>query len=151
HLYAASLNCMLMVLTIAPAFGFQASSNLAGAYGVALATLMALTTVTFYVMSREVWGWSLLRAASGSGLFLVVDLTVLVANALKIWHGGWVPLAIAIVLYFAMSTWKRGIEILSKRMLEKTVPLKLLLADLAAEPPIPVPGTAVFMSGSSDR
>src|SRR5439155_214908 len=111
---------------------------------------MLLTTVMFYVMSREVWGWSLLKAASVSGLFLVVDLTFLVANALKIWHGGWVPLAIAIVLYFAMSTWKRGREILSKRMMEKTVPLKLLLADLAAEPPVRVPGTAVFMYGSAD-
>src|SRR5438034_1451283 len=49
-----------------------------------------------------------------------------------------------------MTTWKRGREILAKRMLEKTVPLKMLLADLAAEPPIRVPGTAVFMYGTSD-
>src|SRR5438876_3460054 len=150
QIYVPNINWMLMVLTIALVFGFESSSNLAGAYGVALSTLMALTTVMFYVMSREVWGWSLLKAASVSGLFLVVDLTFLVANALKIWHGGWVPLAIAIVLYFAMSTWKRGREILSKRMMEKTVPLKLLLADLAAEPPVRVPGTAVFMYGSAD-
>src|SRR6059036_3476485 len=150
QIYVPSVNWLLMLLTIALVLGFQTSSNLAGAYGVALSTLMALTTVMFYVMSREVWGWSLPKAAAVSGTFLVVDLTFLVANALKIWHGGWVPLAIAIVLYFVMSTWKRGREILSKRMMEKTVPLKLLLADLAAEPPIRVPGTAVFMSGSSD-
>ena len=111
---------------------------------------MALTTVMFYVMSREVWGWSFAKAAAVSGSFLIVDLTFLVANSLKIWHGGWVPLAIAIALYFVMITWKRGREILSKRMMEKTVPLKLLLADLAAEPPVRVPGTAVFMYGSSD-
>src|SRR3989475_9805731 len=35
-------------------------------------------------------------------------------------------------------------------MLERTVPLKVLLADLAAEPPIRVPGTAVFMYGTAD-
>src|SRR3989440_10845896 len=120
-----AVNKMLAVLTIALVFGFQTSSNLAGAYGVALSTLMALTTVMFYVMSREVWGWSLPKAAAVSGTFLVVDLTFLVANALKIWHGGWVPLAIAIVLYFVMGTWKRGRGILLKRMMEKTVPLKL--------------------------
>src|SRR6266513_1031542 len=150
QIYVPSVNKMLAILTIALVLGFQTSSDLAGAYGVALSTLMALTTVMFYVMSREVWGWSLLKAAAVSGSFLVVDLTFLVANALKIWHGGWVPLAIAIVLYFAMSTWKRGREILSKRMMEKTVPLKLLLADLAAEPPVRVPGTAVFMYGNAD-
>src|SRR6266487_4064963 len=150
QIYVPNINWMLMVLTIALVFGFQSSSNLAGAYGVALSTLMALTTVMFYVMSREVWGWSFAKAAAVSGLFLVVDLTFLAANALKIWHGGWVPLVIAIALYFVMITWKRGREILAKRMMEKTVPLKLLLADLAAEPPVRVPGTAVFMYGSSD-
>jgi KUP system potassium uptake protein len=83
-------------------------------------------------------------------LFLIIDLVFFAANALKIPHGGWVPLAIAVGLYVLMTTWKRGRQILSKRMMEKTVPLKLLLADLAAEPPTRVPGTAVFMSGSSD-
>src|SRR5437762_1621523 len=150
QIYVPTVNKMLMILTIALVLGFQTASNLAGAYGVALSTLMALTTVMFYVMSREVWGWSILKAAAVSGTFLIVDLTFLVANALKIWHGGWVPLAIATALYFVMITWKRGREILSRRMMEKTVPLKLLLADLAAEPPVRVPGTAVFMYGSSD-
>jgi len=150
QIYVPTVNKMLMILTIALVLGFQTSSNLAGAYGVALSTLMALTTVMFYVMSREVWGWSILKAAAVSGTFLIVDLTFLVANALKIWHGGWVPLAIATALYFVMITWKRGREILSRRMMEKSVPLKLLLADLAAEPPVRVPGTAVFMYGSSD-
>jgi KUP system potassium uptake protein len=83
-------------------------------------------------------------------LFFVMDLMFLAANALKIRHGGWVPLAMAVAIYLVMTTWKRGREILSKRMLEKTVPLKLLLADLAAEPPIRVPGTAVFMYGTPD-
>jgi KUP system potassium uptake protein len=150
QIYVPTVNKMLLILTIALVLGFKTSSNLAGAYGVALSTLMALTTVMFYVMSREVWGWSILKAAAVSGTFLIVDLTFLAANALKIWHGGWVPLAIAVVLYFVMITWKRGREILAKRMMEKTVPLKLLLADLAAEPPTRVPGTAVFMYGSSD-
>ncbi len=150
QIYVPTVNKMLAILTIALVLGFQTSSDLAGAYGVALSTLMALTTVMFYVMSREVWGWSFVKAASVSGLFLIVDLTFLAANALKIWHGGWVPLVIAIALYFVMITWKKGREILAKRMMEKTVPLKLLLADLAAEPPIRVPGTAVFMYGSAD-
>ena len=150
QIYVPSVNKLLAVLTIALVLYFQTASNLAGAYGVALSTLMALTTVMFYVMSREVWGWSFAKAAAVSGSFLIVDLTFLLANSLKIWHGGWVPLAIAIALYFVMITWKRGREILSKRMMEKTVPLKLLLADLAAEPPVRVPGTAVFMYGSSD-
>ncbi len=71
-------------------------------------------------------------------------------NALKLRYGGWVPLLIAAIVFALMTTWKRGREILAKRMLEKTVPLKMLLADLAAEPPIRVPGTAMFMYGTTD-
>ena len=150
QIYVPAVNWGLMLLTCALVIGFGSSSNIAGAYGVALSTLMVMTTFMFYVMSREVWRWSFARAALVVGIFLAMDVPFLAANALKIQHGGWVPLAIAVVLYLLMTTWKRGREILSKRMLEKTVPLKLLLADLAAEPPIRVPGTAVFMYGSAD-
>jgi KUP system potassium uptake protein len=150
QIYVPAVNWGLMLLTCALVLWFGNSSNIAGAYGVAISTLMVMTTFMFYVMSREVWRWSLPRAALVGVLFLLLDIPFLVANALKIQHGGWVPLAIAVALYVLMTTWKRGREILSKRMLEKTVPLKLLLADLAAEPPIRVPGTAVFMYGSAD-
>src|SRR5204862_6563641 len=99
----------------------------------------------FYVMSREVWRWSFARAAVVRGMFLWVDALFFAANMRKLRYGGWVPLAIAAVIFLLMTTWERGREILGKRMLEKTVPLKRLLADLAAEPPLRVSGTAVFM------
>ncbi len=150
QIYVPAVNWGLMILTCVLVLGFQTSSHIAGAYGVALSTLMLITTLMFYVMSREVWGWSRLRAASVAGLFLWLDVLFLGANALKIRNGGWVPLVIAAAVFLLMTTWKRGREILAKRMLEKTVPLKMLLADLAAEPPIRVPGTAVFMYGSAD-
>jgi KUP system potassium uptake protein len=150
QIYVPAINWGLMILTCAFVIGFRSSTNIAGAYGVALSTLMVLTTFMFYVMSREVWGWSLTRAGLVVGLFLAMDIPFLIANGLKIQHGGWVPLAIAAGVFLLMSTWKRGREILSRRMMEKSVPLKILMGDLAADPPIRVPGTAVFMSGNLD-
>ena len=151
QIYVPAVNWGLMGLTCALVLWFRTSSNIAGAYGVALSTLMLITTLMFYVMSREVWRWSFARAALVSGLFLWVDILFFGANMLKIRYGGWVPLVIAAAIFLLMTTWKRGREILAKRMLEKTVPLKMLLADLAAEPPIRVPGTAVFMYGTADH
>jgi KUP system potassium uptake protein len=148
QIYVPSVNWALMLLTCALVLGFQTSSNIAGAYGVALSTLMVMTTLMFYVMCREVWKWSATWAALVVGLFLAMDIPFLLANALKIRHGGWVPLAIAAGIFLLMATWKRGREILSKRLQEKSVPLNLLMADLAADPPLRVPGTAVFMSGN---
>src|SRR6266550_1567830 len=150
QIFVPTVNWALMLVTCALVLGFQNSTNIGGAYGVALSTLMVITTFMFFVMSREVWQWSLAKEALVVGLFLAMDIPFLIANALKIKNGGWVPLAMAIGIYVLMTTWKRGREILAKRMQEKTVPLKMLLADLAAEPPIRVPGTAVFMYGTAD-
>jgi len=150
QIYVPLVNWGLMLLTCVLVLGFETSSHLAGAYGVALSALMLITTLMFYVMSREVWRWSFARAAAVAGLFLCVDLPFFAANSLKIRYGGWVPLAIALVVFTLMTTWKDGRLVLAKRMQEKTVALKMLLADLAAEPPVRVPGTAVFMYGTTD-
>src|SRR5881409_1076546 len=150
QIYVPTVNWALMVLTCALVLGFRTSSNIAGAYGVALSTLMLITTLMFYVMSREVWRWSFARAAIVAVLFLCVDVPFFGANMLKIRFGGWVPLVIAAAIFLLMTTWQRGREILAKRMQEKTVALKMLLADLAAEPPLRVPGTAVFLYGTTD-
>ena len=150
QIYVAGVNKALAVVTMILVVGFGSSNRLGAAYGVAVSGEMILTTVLLYLLMRTAWGWSRARALPLCGLFLALELVFFAANALKIPHGGWAPLAIGVGLFVLMTTWKRGREILSKRMLEKTVPLKLLLADLAAEPPIRVPGTAVFMYGTSD-
>ncbi len=148
QIYVPAVNWGLMLLTCAFVLYFRSSTNIAGAYGVALSTLMLMTTLMFYVMSREVWRWSFAKAAVVVVLFLAMDVPFFIANAMKIENGGWIPLATAAVLFLLMSTWKRGREILSKRLQEKSVPLNILMADLAADPPLRVPGVAVFMSGN---
>ncbi len=148
QIYVPAVNWGLMLLTCAFVLYFGSSTNIAGAYGVALSMLMLMTTLMFYVMSREVWRWSFLKATVVVVLFLAMDVPFFIANAMKIKNGGWIPLATAAVLFLLMSTWKRGREILSKRMQEKSVPLNILMADLAADPPLRVPGVAVFMSGN---
>src|SRR6058998_671587 len=125
QIYVPAVNWGLMLLTCTLVLWFRTSSNIAGAYGVALSTLMLITTLMFYVMSREVWRWSFARAAIVAGLFLWVDLLFFAANMLKIRYGGWVPLAIAAAIFLLMTTWKRGREILEMRMQDKTVALKM--------------------------
>ena len=150
QIYISSVNWMLMVMTCALVLGFGSSSRMAGAYGVAISSLMVMTTGMFFVMSRQVWGWSLPKAGLVVGLFLIMDVPFLLGNALKIRHGGWVPLAIGVVVYLLMSTWKRGRELLASRLSEAAVPLSILLGDIEAEPPTRVRGTAVFMTGQTD-
>ncbi len=148
QIYVPTVNWGLCLVTFALVLGFQNSSNMAAAYGVAVSSEMVITSLLFFILAREVWGWSLARAGILVAFFLVLDLGFFGANALKIPQGGWLPLVLAAGIYLLMATWKRGREILSKRLQEKSVPLNILMADLAADPPIRVPGTAVFMSGN---
>jgi KUP system potassium uptake protein len=150
QIYVPTVNWALMVCTVALVLGFRSSSAMAGAYGVAVTSTMVITTVLLYILSREVWGWRRSLGVTLAMFFLTFDLAFFGANAFKIPQGGWVPLMIAGGALLLMSTWKRGREILVQRLLEKSVPLDLLLGDLIAEPPIRVPGSAVFLTGAPD-
>jgi len=148
QIYVPQINFALMAATVALVIAFGSSSSLAAAYGIAVTATMGITTLLAYVVSRYVWGWSRLAAGLITGLFFVVDLAFFGANVLKIAHGGWVPLVIAATVYLLMTTWKRGRDILGARLRERAYPFAQFLKDIAARPPIRVPGTAVFMTGS---
>jgi KUP system potassium uptake protein len=150
QIYVPTVNWALMLCTVALVLGFRSSGAMAGAYGVAVTSTMVITTVLLYILSREVWDWGRLWAVPIMTFFLMIDLAFFGANAFKIPQGGWVPLMIAGGVLALMSTWKRGREILVQRLREKSVPFDLLLGDLIAEPPIRVPGSAVFLTGAPE-
>jgi KUP system potassium uptake protein len=76
-------------------------------------------------------------------------LAFLGANAIKIADGGWLPLVIGVGLLTVMTTWKTGRRLVAERLVERAVPMREFLAQIAANPPSRVPGTAVFMTGRS--
>ena len=151
QIYVPSVNWALMASCITLVLTFGSSSRLAAAYGVAVTTTMTITTLLFYFVARERWGWSALRAGAVTGGFLVIDIAFWSANLLKIPDGGWVPLAVGAFVFTLLTTWKRGRLVLAKRMRDRTLPLEDFLASLVAHPPHRVPGTAVFMYNSSTR
>lgn len=148
QIYIPAVNWALMFACTALVLGFHTSSNLAAAYGVAITMTMVITTLLFFVLIYEKWHWSLPVAVGLAGFFLVIDLTFLGANLTKLWHGGWFPLVVAGVVFTFMSTWRRGRQIVAQRMRERLIPLDLYVADLLLDPPLRVPGTAIFMSGN---
>ncbi len=74
QIYVAPVNWMLLVCTVALVAGFQSSSKLAAAYGVAVTSTMIITSVLFFVVARNLWHWPLIWAAPLTGLFLLVDM-----------------------------------------------------------------------------
>ena len=81
-----------MIACIGLVLGFRTSSNLAGAYGVAVTATMTITTVLFYVAARRIWRWPVWKAGLVAGIFLGIEVPLFASNLLKITHGGWFPL-----------------------------------------------------------
>src|SRR5207244_592851 len=123
---------------------------LAGAYGVAVtATMLVDTLLTFFVI-RYMWNYPLALCILATGFFGIIDLAFFSATLLKIADGGWFPLAIGACVFATMTTWRRGREILFKRLEEGAVPLKAFLQSLFKDPPHRVPGTAIFLTATPD-
>jgi len=151
QIYIPAVNWALMVGCIAVVLGFQTSSSLAAAYGIAVTSTMAITTVLFYLVARKVWGWGLLPAAALCFVFIVIDLAFFGANIVKVLDGGWFPLLLAGLIFLVMMTWKKGRSILARRVQEETQDLEEFLSEIDKHPPMRVPGTAVFMNGNATR
>jgi len=146
QIYIPGLNWLLMLATIGLVFGFQSSDNLAAAYGVAVSTTMVITTVLAYFVARDRLGWKAGAAFLVTVLFLVFDLAFLLANLVKVWSGGWFPLAVAVMVFTLMTTWRRGRRLLNVQLRRRLCGVEEFIADAEKDKPTRVPGTGVYMS-----
>jgi KUP system potassium uptake protein len=150
QIYIGPVNWLLMVCTIGLVFGFQSSSKLAAAYGVAVTSTMLVTTTLFCVVARRRWGWHRLAAGTLAGIFFLVDIPFFGANIGKLFHGAWFPLVIGALFFVLMLTWKQGRKILADQMRTLTPPFDTFKESLDENPPQRVNGQAVFLTGNLD-
>jgi KUP system potassium uptake protein len=150
QIYIPSVNWLLMLSSIGLVLAFRSSGNLAAAYGVAVTATMAITTTLISVYARDTWGWPAIGAVAFAMFFLCFDLSFFGANIVKFAHGGWFPLAVGAIIFTVMSTWRRGRKILNERLGALSLSIDAFLAELAGNRIHRVPGTAVFMTRSSE-
>ncbi|HVK37744.1 MAG TPA: potassium transporter Kup [Candidatus Kapabacteria bacterium] len=148
QIYIPAVNRALMFACIGLVLGFGSSSALAAAYGISVTGTMMITTMLFYVVTRERWKWSRPAALALAAVFLAVDIAFFGANVVKIVQGGWFPLVVAAAIFTLMTTWKSGRRVLAKRLKESTLPIESFLSDSRVASLARVPGTAIFMFGS---
>jgi len=149
QIYIPGINTALMIACLALVLYFQHSSELAAAYGIAVTGTMMITSLLFFQICRKQWQWSFAKAASLVGFFLIVDGIFFASNVLKFFHGGWIPILIAIGIFTIMTTWKRGRAALAERLLKNSQSLVEFVSQIPAHTPR-VSGTAVFMTLTRD-
>ncbi|MGN6155866.1 MAG: potassium transporter Kup [Sphingomicrobium sp.] len=149
QIYIPVVNWALMVMVILLVLTFQNSSNLAAAYGIAVTGAMLIDAILISVVLLVMWKWNRILVFGMLFLFFGIDLLYFSANLLKIPAGGWFPLLVGIIAFTLLTTWAKGRQLMIARMNEATLPMQIFIKS-AAPSAARVPGTAVFMTSSSD-
>jgi KUP system potassium uptake protein len=146
QIYMPRVNTALLIGVLLLVGLFRSSSALASAYGIAVTGTMVVTAMMAFVVIWKVWRWSMFAAAAVIAPLLALDLTFLSANLLKVFEGGWMPLALGSVVMLLMYTWRRGSRLLFEKSRKLEFPLADLVTMLEKRPPQRVSGTAVFLT-----
>jgi len=141
--WTLAIACILLVLI------FRRSTRLAAAFGLAVSGTMAITSVVYYVVTRQKWKWSAVPAVALLLLFLSFDLPFLIANLMKFFDGGYLPLAVGSIFFLVMVIWRRGRTFLARHYATTTETIGAFIARIAETPPARTPGVGVFMASSS--
>ena len=150
QIFIPGINWALMLACIGLVVGFRSSENMTAAYGVAVTGTMTITTILLFFVAREKWKWSIGATAMVVGTFFIIDIAFLITTLYKVKDGGWFPLAVGVIVFALLTTWKRGRVVLTRRMKDRTLPRDLFVQSLGTSPPTRVPGTAVFMFRSPE-
>jgi len=150
QIFVPWVNRMLMVLVILAVLLFHSSNNLGAAYGIAVTGTMTMTSLLALVVARKRWHWNWLTVVLVGVLFLVIDLSLLGANLLKVAHGGWFPLVLGLLIFVMMTTWRRGRELVVREIKQGGLALAPFIENIAEHPPLRVPGTAVFLTANQN-
>jgi KUP system potassium uptake protein len=144
QIYVPLVNWALAALTLTAVIGFGSSDALAGAFGIAVSLLMAITTLMATFVALQ-WQVNVGLVALVNGSLLALDLLFFASTSTKLLEGGWFPLLIAAVVSFLMITWRRGEQILDSVRLVLRQTSQQFVAALRADPPYRLPGTAVVL------
>ncbi|MCA6108216.1 potassium transporter Kup [Bradyrhizobium cenepequi] len=146
QIYLPRVNRLLLIGVLLLVLLFHTSSGLASAYGIAVSTTMVVDGIMGFVVIWKLWNWRVATAAAVIVPLVVVDMTFLSANLLKLFEGAWVPLLFGIAMTVMIWTWRRGVGILLTKTRRIEVPLDDLIKSLEKRPPHIVKGTAVFLT-----
>jgi KUP system potassium uptake protein len=150
QVYVPFVNWSLYACIVAAVVLFGSSGQLAAAYGIAVTIDMLITTTMTFFVIRYGWNYPWAVCIAATGFFFVVDSVFFAANVIKVFDGGWFPIAIGVFMFTLMMTWKQGRELMAHSLRDQAIDLKSFLAAVFVNPPTRVDGTAVFLAAQTD-
>jgi KUP system potassium uptake protein len=150
QIYIPRLNWILLAGVLILVALFQTSSDLASAYGMAVAAAMIIDGILAFVVIRKLWRWPLWMTSLVTIPLIFIDATFLGATLLNLFNGAWVPVMIGAGIVLVMITWQRGSALLASKTRRVELPLDVLIGQLERRPPHIVPGTAIFLTSQPE-
>jgi KUP system potassium uptake protein len=147
QIYVPLVNWLLAAATLGAVIGFGTSDALAGAYGIAGALLMAITTLLAALVAIQ-WGYSPLIVIAVNGFFLIIDCIFFTANSTMLFEGGWFPLLLATAVAFLMLTWRSGVRLVERARAALRQPEEDLIETAVSRCHARLSGTAVFLASA---
>ena len=145
QIYVGQINWLILFGVVLLVVVFKSSSNLASAYGVAVNTSMVVDSVLALVFFWKARTWPRWIAIPALIFILCIELMLGMANALKIPHGGYMPVLIGATIIIVMITWLKGRKLLADKLVRESIELEGLLQSLEKRSPTRVAGAAVFL------
>ncbi|MBP8290254.1 MAG: KUP/HAK/KT family potassium transporter, partial [Chromatiaceae bacterium] len=150
QIYVPFTNWTIYVAVMALVLGFQSSSNLAAAYGIAVTGTMMIDTILVSFVVFLAWRWNPWLAAPLLGALLMIDFAYFSANAIKLLQGGWFPILVAVASFSTLTTWRLGRRLLLREMGNLTMPLDQFITSIGMSPIKRVSRTAVYLTSRSE-
>ena len=147
QIYVPLVNWLLAAATLGAVLSFGSSDALAGAYGIAVSLLMAITTLLAALVAIQ-WGYSPWLVVAVNGAFFVIDVIFFSANSIKLFEGGWFPLLLAALVAFMMLTWRSGVKLVEAARAKLRQPEEDLIETAVNKCSARLPGTAVFLASA---
>lgn len=110
QIYIPEINWILMVLCLAVTIGFRDTKRMGNASGLAVITVMLVTTCLMSLVMVLCWNKSVILAICFVLFFGSIEALYFSASLIKFLEGAWVPIAIALFFVMVMCTWHYGTQ-----------------------------------------
>ncbi len=150
QIYIPWINNILFITVIALVIGFKDSSAMAAAYGVSVTGSMLIDTILVIILASQGWRVKPIIIWIAGLSYLIIDIALFSANAIKFLHGAWVPVLLGIIVFTIMRTWRHGRDLVREQVNRGSLRIEHFIKSILVDPPIRVQGTAIFMTPSND-
>ncbi|KAB2088261.1 hypothetical protein ES319_A04G163800v1 [Gossypium barbadense] len=108
QIYIPEINWLLMVLCLAVTVGFRDTRRMGNASGLAVITVMLVTTCLMSLVIVLCWQKSVFLAICFVFFFGTIEALYFTASLVKFLEGAWVPIALSFIFLIVMCVWHYG-------------------------------------------